>query len=465
MATDPRVHATETLQRAVTALDHRAPRAFDDATVELATCCADPTVAAPTVATLDRSLQVMLADVWQRGWQPADLHRVALRRNDSQVATFTTHVIAAQLSVCPVGTVHSRFREQLDGLLEGGQPDLTSALGSFRSASGLSWVETIDAAARTAHLLLRVPEIELLLPVPGQQVITSANDPDALSLADTTRVDERVLVTVRRLLAKAEGTTFEAEAETFTVAAQKLMSRHRISEAMLAASHAREHGARTLAPGARRIGVDAPYESSKVQLLGAVAHANGCQTVWTKELGFVTVVGFASDTAGVELMFTSLLVQAVHAMTAAGGRTDAYGRSRTKSFRSSFLTAYAHRIAERLDEARQAEVDAAVSASADGSGSAGAGSPAAGFAAEGAGTPAGALDGGRAASSAGAHLLPALAARDEQVQQHVRELFPRLVKARSRATMDAEGWHSGRAAADRARLSSAGPLTGATARS
>lgn len=64
-----------------------------------------------------------------------------------------------------------------------------------------------------------------------------------------------------------------------------------------------------------------------------------------------------------ELLTTSLLVQADVAMLAAGRQVSYDGASRTASFRRSFLMAYAQRIGERLQEA-----DDAVSASLAGFG-------------------------------------------------------------------------------------------------
>ena len=65
----------------------------------------------------------------------------------------------------------------------------------------------------------------------------------------------------------------------------------------------------------------------------------------------MTVVGFPADLNAVELLFTSLLVQANTAMLRAGGKKDEFGRSRTRAFRQSFLVSYAIRIGERLEEA------------------------------------------------------------------------------------------------------------------
>ena len=53
------------------------------------------------------------------------------------------------------------------------------------------------------------------------------------------------------------------------------------------------------------------------------------------------VVGFAADVAATEVLFTSLLVQAQTAMQAAAATAPAGARTRSRSFRSAFLVAYA----------------------------------------------------------------------------------------------------------------------------
>jgi len=70
--------------------------------------------------------------------------------------------------------------------------------------------------------------------------------------------------------------------------------------------------------------------------------------VWYKSPGMSAVIGFPADLDAVELLFTSLLVQANTAMLRAGAKRDQYGRSRTRAFRQSFLMSYAIRIGERL---------------------------------------------------------------------------------------------------------------------
>ncbi|MFC5000686.1 DUF2786 domain-containing protein [Dactylosporangium cerinum] len=191
------------------------------------------------------------------------------------------------------------------------------------------------------------PRIQQLGPVPGQA--------RRGSLRTTATVKDRgQLDRIRALLAKAESTNFPEEAETYTAKAQELMARHSIDYALLSV----DVGGRD-EPVGRRVAVDNPYGAPEVLLLDAVARANRCRSVWSGEFGFVTVLGFPSDVDGVEMLFTSPLVQATGAMVAAGSRRDASGRSSTRSFRQSFLTAYAQRIGERLTTVTKETTDEA----------------------------------------------------------------------------------------------------------
>ena len=172
-------------------------------------------------------------------------------------------------------------------------------------------------------------------------------------------------------------------------------------------------GDATVVPFARRIGVDHPYESEKASLLDAVARANRCHLVWSPELGFATVFGFDADIDAVDLLHTSLLVQAYRAMARSEPPGGKAGRSRLKTFRQSFLVAFSIRIGERLAEAAESVL---------------------------------------ADSRADADLLPVLASRDAQIRETVRTIFPRTVRTRGSRVDSREGWESGRAAADSAAL-------------
>jgi hypothetical protein len=230
------------------------------------------------------------------------------------------------------------------------------------------------------------------------------------STADpTTDLDPKLLVRVRALLAKAESTTFPDEADALTAKAQQLMSRHAIDAAMVD-----DLDALGSAPAHRILVVDPPYASAKLSVLGGLAAANRCQAVVTHPDEQAHLFGFPVDLDVVEVLYTSLLLQATAAMTAEGSKTDRTGRSRTRSFRHAFLLAFAARISERLAEATRVTVSE--------------------------------VDGDR-----GGALVPVLAHRDDAVDRATRQAFPRL-HARRLSASSPDGLVAGRAAGDRADL-------------
>ncbi|MFL6149092.1 MAG: DUF2786 domain-containing protein, partial [Pseudonocardiaceae bacterium] len=223
-------------------------------------------------------------------------------------------------------------------------------------------------------------------------------------------VDQKMLARVRALLAKAESTTFPEEAEALSTKAQELMSRYSLERIVV--DSAGSAGSDPYPAAARRLWLDNPYVAAKALLVGAVAEANRCRTVLSEALGFTTVLGDEVDLEIVELLSTSLLVQATRAMVSAGSQISRTGRSRTRSYRQSFLLAYATRIGERLSTAR----DVSTAAVAD-----------------------------------SARLLPVLAARERVVEELFESMFPQSV-SRSYSVGNAAGWYAGRAAADLAVL-------------
>jgi hypothetical protein len=169
-------------------------------------------------------------------------------------------------------------------------------------------------------------------------------------MAEPPTIDPGVLHKVRSLLAKAESTTFPDEAEALTAKAQQLMDRHAIDRALLA-----DAGGDPGRPEGRTLLVEAPYARPKFGLLSEVARANRCRAVWNTRSRVATVIGFPEDQATVELLYTSLLVQATRAMLASG--TEA--ATRTRGYRHAFLTSYGHRIGQRLRLAAEATARAA----------------------------------------------------------------------------------------------------------
>ena len=344
-----------------------------------------------------------LRGAWDRGWQPADLPRLAARELSEAHRGLCRDAIALEARSYLGGDAEpdGLWLMQLEELaaLTWPVPDeelLDTWAASEPLADGLRRVVELLA------LLARLPDQPVLIRPPRQWSRTGRGG--GAPAGASTAGDGRVLARVRALLAKAESTEFPDEAEALSAKAQELISRHAIDRAALA-------GTDDPVVAGRRIGVDNPYPQAKSVLLGTVAAANRCQAVWSVELGFSTVFGTADDLAAVELLYTSLLAQATTAMLATGAGDR---RRRLQSFRESFLAAYAARVGERLREA----ADGAV---------------------------------GEAVARHGDRLLPVLARRSDAVDAAVAAAFPHTSRTPLRAASPA-GWAAGLAAAELARI-------------
>jgi hypothetical protein len=219
---------------------------------------------------------------------------------------------------------------------------------------------------------------------------------------------EAVLERVRKLLAKAEGTSFAAEAEAFFLKAQELMQAHAITEAMLAKRRGSEEK-----PILHPVTIRAPYASSKASLLHQVALANRCRTVMQRLPGTggmveVELLGFADDAGYVQALWTSLMVHAVGEMMKLGKG------ERTVEIRRSFLIGYSVRIGERLREANRAAGETTDRTDRE-------------------------------------SMALALLDREAQVEELVRARHPHLHRVRS-SVRHAESYRAGRAAGGRADL-------------
>jgi hypothetical protein len=184
------------------------------------------------------------------------------------------------------------------------------------------------------------------------------------------------------------------------------MNRHAFERALLDVDEHREQAATST-----RLWLNAPYLEAKSQLVAAIAAANRCRSVFHPDLGFVALIGDPLDLDITELLATSLLVQATRAMVAEGSQISRTGTSHTRSFRQSFLVAYAARIGERLKEAASTAVE----------------------------------------PQADERLLPVLADRSRVVEETFQQMYDRTVQ-KSVSVTNGAGWQAGRAAADRAEL-------------
>ncbi|WP_328380976.1 DUF2786 domain-containing protein [Micromonospora zamorensis] len=358
-------------------------------------------------AALLRRLVRALGRLWPRGWQPVDVDRLTSRRLDPRSARLVREAMAAQRRE-QAEPIPAWWDDQLRELTADVRDDGHEVLAAWTAAEGLDRADALRAAVDTLALVESLPPIAVLRPPPGTTgALTSRS-------AGTTRSGSPMLDRVRALLAKAESTTFPAEAEALTGKAQELIARHSIDEALLAAGSERGD-----VPGGVRLSTDTPYAGGKALLVQEVAAANRCEAVWSDDLGFATVLGWPADLVAVELLYTSLLVQATAAMLRGRAERRSGSGRRTKVWDESFLNAFALRIGERLRTATEAATEAADQASAE---------------------------------TAGAErLLPVLAARGEAVRERLDTLFPGVTRHRL-SVRDAEGWSSGTSAADRASL-------------
>jgi hypothetical protein len=403
-------------------------------------------------------LRASVTAAWRSGWQPAELARHVGRELSGEHVRVIADMIVDEMRGYAAATVDARWAAQVaalsatspgntvpgDALFEvtrsetrawwGNDAEYLDASRELAGEVGLRGV--IATAIETVHVLQHLVALEPLLPLPGTARPTAKPTAQSTAREHAEPADERLLSKIRALLAKAESTEFAEEAEALSARAQELMAKYSIDHALLAAEAGRKEE-----PGGRRIAVDNPYEAPKASLLQTVAQANRCRVVWSRKLGLITVIGFPADLDAVELLFTSLLVQANSAMLRAGAKRDALGRSRTRAFRQSFLVSYAIRIGERLSEAADHAEQQAVAEQA---------------AAEQAAASAGRGGGGK-------DLVPFLAARHQAVDDAVDAMFgDTLTRSRSIRATDAEGWQSGRAAADMASLHNHASVVGAT---
>jgi hypothetical protein len=384
------------------------------------------TTAAPMLpATMGTDAVYRLLNLlWESGWQPMDIVHVVRRHQGARGVALVTAAIGGQAA-------RDRHfdrapQEWVDQLKSLGIPATEHkragewVLAAWQFSKGISLWEGWRDILRLLGQFRQLPRLSPLGPPPSQwdrvqkaaASRPSRSAPAAGERPPSSGHDPKMLSRIRALLSKAEATTFDEEAQAFTAKAQDLMTRYAIDEALLEESDG--HGD----VGARRIHIDNPYAQAKVQLLSTVGSINRVRVVWDDQHGMATVVGMAVDLELVDMLFTSLLIQATRALTEAGNASIAKGGyqsgrlNRSPSFRRAFLLSYATRIGERLTEAGQRAAE-------------------------------------ESTSSHGAELVPVLARRAEEVDLRFEKMFPNTREIRAKR-VDARGWHAGRTAADRA---------------
>ena len=336
---------------------------------------------APAAQACDRRIAHGVRRAWSLGYAPAELLHVLERLLTPGHGDLVAGAVLREHPPHPTPA----WAEQI------------AQIASDRSVARID-VSSVGSAVDVVAALRRLPGVP---PVTGH--------------APKDGLDNAVLVRVRALLAKAESTEFDAEAESLTAKAQELITRHAIDAARLGSTSPGDQ------PGRRRILLHDPYISSKALLVTIVAEANRCKAAFTADLGWSTVVGYDADLDATEVLVASLLAQCVGAMARLGPQRDASGRSRTRSFRTAFIRGFAVRIGQRLAEANDDVV--------------------------------GGIDDAQ-------QVLPVLASRAEQVTRAFDTAFPQLQQRDVGQVTNGHGWISGVAAADMATLHAAAAMIG-----
>jgi hypothetical protein len=228
--------------------------------------------------------------------------------------------------------------------------------------------------------------------------------------------DDRMLERVRRLLAKAEGATTEAERDAYNSKAAELIARYGIEEALLGAQQSTRP-----TPGDQVVRLDAPYARDKGSLLASIATPLGVRAVIVKDASSALsmhLFGMDSDLQRVDLLYTSLLVQAAHGLAVA--RPGSAYES-VAAYRRSWMIGFAYSIQQRLVAA-----EAAARATAE-----------VGFA--------------KSTEGAGPSVSLVLADRAALVDSALAEAYPRLRNAPTRM-LSGTGGAAGAAAGKRADL-------------
>ena len=345
----------------------------------------------------------LLIRAWEHGWLPLDIVHLARRAGGRLVPLAATAIgeYAEQANAARLAPPAwlDQLRAVTDEQVLGGQPAGGPAglVAADVWRGGIGSLDVWCDVVQLAGVLRRLPKLEQVMPPPSAWGRQRAAAPPKAGSSER----DLLLNRVRALLAKAEATEFAAEAEVFTAKAQDLMTRHALDEALL------HSPTEQIDVDVRRVHLRSPYTAAKVLLLDAVGRANRTKVIFLDAFDIATVVGTPVDVDQVEMLFTSLLIQATRAMAEAGAsRTGSFDRSAT--FRRSFLSAYAVRIGERLAEADR-----------------------------------------QATASYGTELVPVLQRQTEAVEDEFARLFPSTRTMRG-GYLDQRGWDAGREAADRA---------------
>ncbi|MEV1295232.1 DUF2786 domain-containing protein [Pseudonocardia sp. NPDC049635] len=166
---------------------------------------------------------------------------------------------------------------------------------------------------------------------------------------------ESTLSRIRGLLAQAENTPYAEEAEVFRGKAFELMARHAVDEALVTGPVEADE------MGETSVDMSGAYGRARARLLGGIARAMNCYVLeWHRKRAQdperCTVYGRRSDRERVELLYTSLLLQATNQVARVQprnviGATAADVRAARRAWYVGFASAVEERLTEKVTEA------------------------------------------------------------------------------------------------------------------
>ena len=267
---------------------------------------------------------------------------------------------------------------------------------------------------------------------------------------------EKVLSKIRALLDQAESTDYEEEAHAFLAKAEHLMVKYDIEEALVLASGKPVEDK----IGFRRFYVDAgKYEGPRIGLISALAHAHGLDNVvqagrkesspemrdWyntarddrgprpkREYVKWIEVCGFESDLDYLDMLVTSLSLQAAEAVHSpqevAKMRSETSAPGHVIAWKNAFLKGFTGKVASRIRSARREAEREAEEA----------------FAAEQA----------EADEPVSTSVALALRDKDQAVKSEFTQRYPKLYagKGSTAGSCGGSGYSSGRDAGSRARI-------------
>jgi len=188
-------------------------------------------------------------------------------------------------------------------------------------------------------------------------------------------VTEKYAVRIAKLLAKAESTTHQAEADSLFEKAQALMTEHNITEAMIAEAS----GAGTtdvLEDG--EMTFNGIFMKQTMSFAFDVARFNNVRALWSQRQDYsggkakkyirVSLFGFKSDITNVQMLATSLQFQCAHAMQRwAKGEEALLFATPMERFKEKreFILGFQSTIRTRLMQAKLAGEKAAAQSASD----------------------------------------------------------------------------------------------------